>query len=66
MYDVKYLKDKDLETVIMFSYSTNSEDGLGEYDDFSNETRMSLAEGQARVYSHGNPIVLNDGTLIIK
>ena len=68
-YETVYLKDRDMETYDMYDYYTNSEDGLGTYmvykdNDFGKS--MSLAEAQAKFNSHGSPIVLTDGTFVVK
>ena len=68
-YDTVYLKDRDLETYDMYDYYTNSEDGLGTYmfyrdNDFGKS--MSLAEAQKIFNGHGAPIVLTDGTFVVK
>lgn len=68
-YETVYLKDRDMETYDMYDYYTNSEDGLGTYmvykdNDFGKS--MSLAEAQAIFNSHGSPIVLTDGTFVVK
>lgn len=68
-YEAVYLKDCDLEVYDEYAYYTNSEDGLGSFIVYSVNNfgkKMSLAEAQAIFNSHGSPIVLTDGTYVVK
>ena len=68
-YEAVYLKDYDLEVYDEYHYYTNSEDGLGSFIVYSVNNfgkKMSLAEAQAIFNSHGSPIVLTDGTYVVK
>lgn len=66
-YNTKYVSGDEYEIYCYYDFQTNSEDGLGEFVDKDyNTKRISLAEADIKFNSHGEPIVLNDGILLIK
>lgn len=65
-YDRIYLKDEDIEIYESYVYDTNSKDGLGEYTNKDyDSSRMSKSEADVKFSEKGNPIVLNDGVIVI-
>lgn len=67
-YETVYLKDRELETIEYYDYYTNSENGLGSYDNLrENSNRdMSKAEAETLFNNHGTAIVLTDGSFVVE
>lgn len=72
-YALKYITKKESYGEInkeSFNYETYSEDGLGEYSYIVNgeyvDKRISKAEADAIFASHGQIVVLNEGSFVIR
>lgn len=66
-YDTMYLKDEEFEWTDSYQYQTNEDDGLGVFTDKDyNESRISKAEADILFAKHGNPVILNDASFVLR